>query len=234
MSRFVWGTSIVLVAFGFVGTALMVDGVAVDSETGTMSGDELAYFAWAVASVGGAAAVMNLLGSSRPLWMGQPSRSLERLRGAPLVLSFATLFMLFGIGSMAINASLSKQLMGDSWVPIGIGIALTVAGLVMSSKSILWEIDESVSTRRGEDHRVNVGLSTAILGAGIIAVSFATGLAITSDLYGTGDWEGGLFTTYILVGHAVGLLVMVAGFAMASGTTPFPHWRVNYRPPGAD
>jgi hypothetical protein len=235
MARSVWWLVIAVAAFGLVGTVLELGSYELDPETGTYDSEptELAYFAWLIASAGAGSAVLVWLSGDRALFEDPPSPLAARMRGSSLILSFAVFLMVFGVGSAMVNDALMRSPFDGAWMPLAAGMAMLVLGMLVPARCLLWSIDEEDAGDTGPGTR-RLGALLMILGLVALVISFVAGVGITSRLYGTQEWDDQPYTLYIMAAHLIGLCVVIGGLVVYCGRTPFPHWRVDYRPPGAD
>lgn len=236
MPRVVLVLALAIGVLGAIMTFQLVGSYELDPETGTYDNErtELAYFAWAMASAGAAATVMVWLSKERPLWAELPSPATARMRRSPPLFSSAVFFLMFAVGAMSINDALSREVFADMWIPLAGGVLLLAVGMALPGRKFLWGIDEE-SGVAGETRRSYIlGLVVMILGAAVMVSSFTVGNAVTSQHYGTPEWDETPYGLYIIAGHLVGLLLIFGGLVMYAGATPFPHWRIRYRPPGID
>jgi hypothetical protein len=236
MARFRWWFAVAIAVFGVVGTALELSSYELDPETGTydLEPTELAYFAWMVASAGVGSAILIRLSGDRELWMESPSPLAVRLRNSYLLLSFAAFLLVFGVGSILINDALMRSPFEDTWMPLVAGMVAAVLGMLLPTLRPLWSIDEESEADGADPMRRRLGAVLMMLGLAVLVVSFLVGMDVTSRLYGTREWTEEPYGLYILAAHLVGLCAVVGGLVVYCGQTPFPHWRVDYRPPGAD
>lgn len=238
MSRVSWGLAIAITVFGAVGTFVQIDSYELDPATGTYDSEStgLAYFAWMVACMGAGAAVFILLSRPSPLWMDPQPAAIVRMRRACVTLSSAVFLLMFGVGSILINDALMRDPFDSTWIPLVAGMVLIVAGMLFPGRRHLWDIDVDEDFKAGEVVRAPklVGLLVISLGLTILVVSFVVGVSVTSTHYRTVEWDDKPYTVYIFLSHLAGLLLVFGGLALYAGEAPFPHWRVKYRPPGAD
>lgn len=236
MPRVVLVLAVAIAVLCAIMTSQLVGSYELDPETGTYDNErtELAYFAWVIASAGAAAAVMAWLSKERQLWAELPSPAAARMRRSPLLFSSAVFLLVFAVGAMSINEALSREVFADIWIPIAGGVLLLAVGMTLPGRRFLWGIDEAPGTG-GEARRACVlGLAVMAQGAAVMVSSFAAGVAATSEYYGTSEWGEHPYGLYIIGGHLVGLLLIFGGLVVYAGATPFPHWRIRYRPPGVD
>ena len=236
MPRVVLILAVAIAALCAIMTFQLVSSYEMDPETLTYDNErtELAYFAWAMASVGTAATVLVWLSKERSLWAELPSPAAARMRRSPLLFSSAVFLLVFAVGAMSINDALSREVFADMWMPLAGGILLLAAGVALPGRKFLWGIDEAPGAGIGAFRTCATGLVVMVLGAVVIISSYAAGVAVTSEYWGTSEWNQEPYALYIIVGHLIGLLFVFGGLVMYSGATPFPHWRTRYRPPGVD
>lgn len=236
MARVVWVIAVAIAVLGAMAAFQLVTGYEMDPETGSYDNErtELAYLAWTMASAGVAATVLTWLSKERPLWAKAPPPTVIRVRGSPILFSLAVFLLVFAVGAMALNDALSREVFADMWMPLAGGVLLLAAGMALPGRKFLWGMDEEPGAG-GEAPRTCVpGLVVMALGAVVMVSSFVAGVAVTSEYFGTPEWYARPYALYIIVGHLIGLLFVFGGLVMYAGATPFPHWRIRYRPPGVD
>lgn len=230
--------AIAIAVFGAVGTYTQISSYELDPVTGTYDSEStvLAYFSWMVASVGASAVVFIWLSTPRPLWMDPQPAAVVRMRRSCITLSSAAFLLVFGVGSILVNDALMRDPFGGTWMALVAGMILVVAGMLLPGRRYLWGIDVDEDFKAGEVRRTPklVGLIAISLGLAILVVSFVAGTAVTSTHFGTDEWDEKPYAVYIFLSHLVGLVMVFGGLACYAGEAPFPHWRVDYRPPGAD
>lgn len=236
MPRVVLVLAIAVAVLGAIMTFQLVSSYELDPETLTYDRErtELAYFAWAIASAGTAATVLVWLSKERPLWAELPSPAAARMRRSPLLLSSAVFLMTFAVGAMSINDALSREIFADMWIPVAVGVLLLAVGMALPGRKVIWNIDEEPGPGGEARRNCMIGMAAMTLGAAVMVSSFALGNVVTSEYFGTPEWDETPYGLYIIAGHLVGLLLVFGGLVIYAGATPFPHWRIRYRPPGAD
>lgn len=124
----------------------------------------------------------------------------------------------------------------SQWALTLICTTLIAIGMTRTARQPrLWQIDEAPSTGSRGSVKDRAGLMIAIAGVLIMIAAFPLAFAVTSRLCDTGVWAEDAFAMRFIIllvaGLICGLMVLMAGMIRMQDDTPFPHWRIRYRPP---